>query len=104
MGCQCNFACDRQESCEKVRAQHDFIRGVIPLSCWHNVASVVHCRGADNSDGRAAEYVRLLIEEIGHTDPPIHRHCFIRNSAEVEKWIKSIAKVIKKVQGGNDQE
>ena len=90
----CNFQCDKHESCDKVQAQQEFVRGVVPLAAEHSLPLVVHCRGLTNTDGRAAEDVRLLIEETGQKDLPIHRHCFIGNSAEAHKWIKSFPNVM----------
>ena len=83
--CSCNFQCDKHESCNKVQAQHDFVRGVVPLAAEHNLPLIVHCKGLTNTDGRATEDVLLLIEETGQKYIPIHGHAFIGNSAEVHK-------------------
>ena len=89
--CRCKPPCRDRHKCrnDKIEAQLNFLGKVIPLADHYHLPLILHCRGQEMGDGSAAEKVKELIEDSGFSRIPIHRHCYIENVKEMDKWLKT---------------
>lgn len=70
----------------KIDAQRKFLRRALQLAKRENKVVVLHVR--DEGTGKAAEQVLKLLEELGMTNHPVHRHCFLGDVQEYRDWAR----------------
>ena len=61
------------------------------LSCWQGLRPetlVLHVR--DSGTGQAAREVLAMLQDMGMTDLPIHRHCFTGDAGEYFSWCTAL--------------
>ena len=87
--CKCRIAHNRQEcKTSKIQSQRLFLREAIQLAKDTARTLVLHVR--DNGTGQAAREVLAMLQDMGMTDLPIHRHCFTGDAGEYFSWCTAL--------------
>ena len=87
--CKCRTRHNMQQCrTSKIESQRLFLREAILLASTTAKTLVLHVR--DNGNGQAAREVLAMLQNMGMTDLPIHRHCFTGDANEYDSWCTAL--------------
>lgn len=87
--CRCRSSHNMQECrASKIQSQRLFLREAILLANSTGKTLVLHVR--DNGNGQAARDVLAMLQNMGMTNLPIHRHCFTGDANEFASWCTAL--------------
>jgi len=89
--CKCLPTCINRKKCRlnSILAQKQFLMDVLPLALKNGKIIVLHCR--DYGDGKAARDTLEILKHLKLTGVPVHRHCFLGNTSEMQEWESSLS-------------